>query len=134
MVDRLQSALLPAGRLLVLGVEELMYGPLRLALALAERLDPAGSDHRVRFSTTTRSPILPVDEAGYAIRSEMRFSAHDTGSGGDVRYAYNVDLGGHDTVLLVLDEASDTPATHDVIEQLAARFQRVLVTTIGRSQ
>ncbi|MEW5633307.1 TRSP domain-containing protein, partial [Streptomyces hydrogenans] len=46
----------PAGgpRVLVLGFEELMYAPLRLAGALED----AGLD--VRYSTTTRSPVLAV--------------------------------------------------------------------------
>ncbi|WP_262366519.1 phosphoribosyltransferase family protein, partial [Streptomyces sp. WAC05950] len=51
------------GRVLVLGNEELMYAPLRLAKALEE----AGPAREVRFSTTTRSPVLAVDDPGYAI-------------------------------------------------------------------
>ena len=47
----------------MLGTEELMAAPLRLAVALAE----AGND--VRFSTTTRSPALVVDEPDYAVSS-----------------------------------------------------------------
>ncbi|WP_229358494.1 phosphoribosyltransferase family protein, partial [Streptomyces sp. UNOB3_S3] len=71
-------------RVLVLGNEELMYAPLRLAQALEPAFD------EVRFSTTTRSPVLPVADPGYAIRSRIAFPAHDdpTDGPGD-RYAYN---------------------------------------------
>ena len=48
-----------------------MYAPLRIAVALAA----AGDD--VRFSTTTRSPVLVVDDPGYAIRTRIAFPAHD---------------------------------------------------------
>ncbi|QID40057.1 phosphoribosyltransferase [Streptomyces albus] len=85
MAARLADALgLPAAgdstpgevpRVLVLGTEELMYAPLRLACALEER---TGSRAEIRFSTTTRSPVLAVDDPGYAIRTALRFPAHDT--------------------------------------------------------
>jgi hypothetical protein len=79
--DRLEQALPSMGselaralqpddrRVLVLGAEELRYAPLRLAEALAEALDGSGGDVDVRFSTTTRSPVLAVDAPGYAIRT-----------------------------------------------------------------
>ena len=81
----------PAGsagrRVLVLGTEELMYAPLRIAVALADELAGAA----VYFSTTTRSPVLAVDEPGYAIRSRLTFPAHDDPADGPgMRYAYNV--------------------------------------------
>ena len=53
----------PGETTLVLGTEELMALPLRLAQTLAD----AGCT--VRFSTTTRSPAVVLDEPGYALRS-----------------------------------------------------------------
>ncbi|MEO9239532.1 MAG: phosphoribosyltransferase family protein, partial [Jatrophihabitantaceae bacterium] len=74
-----------ARRVLVLGSEELMYAPLRIAMALAGLLDV-----EVRFSTTTRSPVLSVDDEAYAIRSRLEFPAHDDPvDGPGARYAYN---------------------------------------------
>lgn len=88
---------------LVLGFEELMYAPLRIAAALGEMLP-------VRYSTTTRSPVLPVDDPGYAIRGRLTFDAHDDPSDGPgPRFAYNVPAG-TGTVVLVVDESADTPA------------------------
>ncbi|WP_254716193.1 phosphoribosyltransferase family protein [Actinomadura sp. WMMB 499] len=91
-------------RVLVLGFEELMYAPLRLAEALAGALH--GAD--VRYSTTTRSPVLAVDDPGYAIRTRLAFPAHDDPADGPgERYAYNVSAG-FDRIVFVVDDAGDT--------------------------
>ncbi|MFF5684667.1 phosphoribosyltransferase [Streptomyces albidoflavus] len=117
-----------AGRVLVLGFEELMYAPLVLARALEE----AGLD--VRFSTTTRSPVLAVDDPGYAIRTRLAFPAHDDPADGPgERYAYNVAGGGFDTVLAVVDSAADTPALHapgGLLAQLATAAPRVALAVV----
>jgi len=79
MALRLDRALPDDGEVLVLGCEELMHTPLRLAEALADR------GRTVRSSTTTRSPVLAVDDQGYAVRHSITFPAHDCpgdGSGG----------------------------------------------------
>jgi adenine/guanine phosphoribosyltransferase-like PRPP-binding protein len=98
------AAGLPSGRILVLGTEELMYAPLRLALALTEHRDD------VRFSSTTRSPVFPVDEPGYAIRTRLRFAAPEPDPTGAARFAYNVANGRFDGVVVVVDTPHDTPA------------------------
>ncbi|MEO3766424.1 phosphoribosyltransferase [Streptomyces sp. B8F3] len=124
-------------RVLVLGTEELMYAPLRLACALEDLLP--GAD--VRFSSTTRSPVLPVDHPGYAIRSRLTFPAHDApdASGADdapggARYAYNVTgADAHDAVVVVTDSAADTPALHapgGLLDRLAPHTDRVLLAVI----
>ncbi|GAA2588562.1 hypothetical protein GCM10010399_18230 [Dactylosporangium fulvum] len=113
------------GPLLVLGTEELMYTPLRLAAALADRLGD------VRFSTTTRSPAVVVDDPGYPLRSRLVFAAHDNPSDGGERFAYNVDA---PTVLVVVDPAGDTPALHGpggLLAALSAVADRVLVARVG---
>lgn len=103
------------GEVLVLGHEELMYAPLCLALALVDRVSPGV---RVRFSTTTRSPILAVDEPGYAVRTKLTFPAHDDPTDGPgERFAYNVAAGidpsrRFSDIVLVIDAPADTPALH----------------------
>ncbi|MFF9341729.1 phosphoribosyltransferase [Streptomyces sp. NPDC014773] len=120
----------PAGgpRVLVLGFEELMYAPLRLAGALED----AGLD--VRYSTTTRSPVLAVDDPGYAIRTRLVFPAHDDPADGPgERYAYNVAGGGFDAVVAVVDSAADTPELHGpdgLLAQLAAHVPRVVLAVV----
>lgn len=110
--------LLPAAtpRILVLGFEELMYLPLRLAESLAAVFGHA----QVRYSTTTRSPVLPVDDPGYAIRTRLAFPAHDDPADGPgERYAYNVAPGAgagarrFDAIVLVVDDTATGRALDD---------------------
>ncbi len=76
-------------RVLVLGTEELMYLPTRIAAELADLLEDSGVE--VLVSTTTRSPVLPVDAPGYAIRTALAFDSSDSPvDGPGPRYAYNV--------------------------------------------
>jgi hypothetical protein len=115
-----------------------MYTPLRLALALDadERLD-------VRFSTTTRSPVLAVDDPGYAIRTRIVFPAHDhpaadPADGPGERYAYNVAPGRDpgrrfDAIVAVVDSAADTPRLHapgGLLTHLAAHTGRLLLAVV----
>jgi pyrimidine operon attenuation protein/uracil phosphoribosyltransferase len=149
MGARLADALPPAARtgtgaagptVLVLGNEELMYAPLRLAQALQDTLEErARTDAQgrppaaVRFSTTTRSPVLAVDDPGYAIRSRIAFPAHDapTDTGSRARYAYNVR--GFDAVVCVVDSTGDTDALHapgGLLDRVAATTDTVLLAVV----
>jgi hypothetical protein len=118
-----------AGSLLVLGFEELMHAPLRVAEAVAD----ARPDLAVRFSTTTRSPVLPVDDPGYAIRDALVFPAHDDPADGPgPRFAYNT-AGAADVVLVVVDGPADTPALHaegGLLARLAAGGPAVLLAVL----
>ncbi|MGY1619056.1 phosphoribosyltransferase family protein [Geodermatophilus sp. SYSU D00691] len=109
------DALLPGvptgvgARVLVLGTEELMYLPLRLAAALVDRMPVESAD--VWFSSTTRSPVVPVDEPGCAIRTVLTFDSHDRPiDGPGRRYAYNVAQAAEgdafDAAVLVVDDMS----------------------------
>ncbi|MBC2874054.1 MULTISPECIES: phosphoribosyltransferase [Streptomyces] len=146
MAARIAEALPEGGaearRVLVLGTEELMYAPLRLAGALEERL----ADADVLFSTTTRSPVVPIDDPGYAIRTRLVFPAHDVddvpagaSAGGPSdspsadRYAYNVAGAGFDAVVVVTDSTGDTPALHapgGLLDRLGAHTRKVLLAVI----
>ncbi|MFF3878529.1 phosphoribosyltransferase [Streptomyces sp. NPDC001978] len=130
MAARVAEALpIGARRVLVLGFEELMYAPLRLARELEQVLFG-----EVRYSTTTRSPVLAVDDPGYAIRSRIVFPAHDTPADGPgERYAYNVAGAGFDTVVAVVDSAADTPELHapdGLLAQLGAHIPHVLLAVV----
>ncbi|MFF7973465.1 phosphoribosyltransferase domain-containing protein [Streptomyces sp. NPDC007905] len=130
MAARVAEALPTAARrVLVLGFEELMYAPLRIAREL-EQMVPA----EVRFSTTTRSPVLAVDDPGYAIRTRLVFPAHDDPADGPgERYAYNVAGAGFDAVVAVVDSAADTPALHapdGLLARLAAHTPHVLLAVV----
>ncbi len=130
MAARIAEALpARARRVLVLGFEELMYAPLRLAGEL-ERI----TDAEVRYSTTTRSPVLAVDDPGYAIRTRLVFPAHDDPADGPgERYAYNVAGGGFDAVVAIVDSVADTPALHapdGLLARLAAHTPHVLLAVV----
>ncbi|MGW1267606.1 cysteine protease StiP domain-containing protein, partial [Streptomyces sp. NPDC002491] len=130
MTARLAEAIPDDARsVLVLGFEELMYTPLRLARELAEAV-PA----EVRYSTTTRSPVLAVDDPGYAIRSRIVFPAHDEPADGPgERYAYNVAGGGFDAVVAVVDSVADTPPLHapdGLLSRLAAHTPHVVLAVV----
>ncbi|MER6612285.1 phosphoribosyltransferase [Streptomyces xantholiticus] len=117
-------------RVLVLGNEELMYAPLRLAVALED----AGAAAEVRYSTTTRSPVLAVDDPGYAIRTRLVFPAHDDPADGPgERYAYNVAGAGFDAVVAVVDSTADTPELHapdGLLARLAAHTRHVVLAVV----
>lgn len=118
-------------RVLVLGFEELMYAPLRLGTALEAAL---GTDTEVRYSTTTRSPVLAVDDPGYAIRTRLVFPAHDAPADGPGdRYAYNVAGAGFDAVVAVVDSTADTPELHapdGLLARLADHTGQVLLAVV----
>ncbi|MFE6493028.1 phosphoribosyltransferase [Streptomyces sp. NPDC057748] len=129
MAARIAGALGDARRVLVLGFEELMYAPLRLGTALEDH-----TDAEVRYSTTTRSPVLAVNDPGYAIRTRLVFPAHDNPADGPGdRYAYNVAGAGFDAVVLAVDSAADTPELHapdGLLAQLAAHTDHVLLAVV----
>lgn len=131
MAARLAEAL-PANthRVHILGFEELMYAPLRLA----RELEQVAEGVEVTFSTTTRSPVLAVDDPGYAIRTRLTFPAHDNPADGPGnRYAYNVAGAGFDAVIAVVDSAADTPELHapdGLLAQLAAHTRQVVLAVV----
>ncbi|WP_328934127.1 MULTISPECIES: phosphoribosyltransferase [unclassified Streptomyces] len=130
MAARLAEALPEdATRIHILGFEELMYAPLRLARELEQIVD-AG----VTYSTTTRSPVLAVDDPGYAIRTRLTFPAHDTPADGPGdRYAYNIAGAGFDAVVAVLDDTADTPELHapdGLLAKLAEHTPHVVLAVI----
>jgi adenine/guanine phosphoribosyltransferase-like PRPP-binding protein len=107
-------AALPAGaeRILVVGTEEFMYLPLRLAGRIA---DTPG--YQARFQTTTRSPVHPENAPDYPVRRGFTFDGPEDGG---ERYLYNADwrtpdgrpLPGAqpDAVVIVVDAAQDRSA------------------------
>ncbi|MGW4388380.1 phosphoribosyltransferase [Streptomyces sp. NPDC004685] len=129
MAARLAAPLGDARRVLVLGFEELMYAPLALAREVEK-----GTQAQVRYSTTTRSPVLAVDDPGYAIRTRLVFPSHDDPDDGPgERYAYNVAGGDFDAIVAVVDSTADTPqlrAPDGLLARLAEHAPRVLLAVV----
>lgn len=86
----------PGGRLLVLGTGEYQFPAAQLALALED------AGHHVRWSATTRSPVLP----GLAITRKLTFT--DNVADGIPNFVYNVHPERYDRILVAY-EGSCTP-------------------------
>ncbi|MFD4458488.1 phosphoribosyltransferase [Nocardia sp. NPDC058480] len=117
-----------AGRpVIVIGHEELMYLPLRLAAELADAGTPT------RFQTTTRSPAYVLDEPGYPLRRGFRFTAPEPDPTAH-RYVYNAQWPDADPVLLVvIDPPADTPelvAPGGLVDVLTASGADVLIAVL----
>jgi len=123
------TAMAPGDRVLVLGFEELMYLPMRLAEALADD----HPDVTVRSSATTRSPVLAVPDEGYPIQHALVFPAHD-GHDDAPRYAYNVRPPGSapwDLIVQVVDTEGDTAQWRDgLLEALRPHTRRLLTVSV----
>jgi len=106
-------------RVLVLGTEELMYLPLRLALALRT------PGRATAFQSTTRSPVHAVDEPGYPIRRRIDFTSrvHPGGSEVAVRHVYNVRWPGpgesEADLVIVVDDGHAVDGPDGVAESVA---------------
>lgn len=89
---------------IVVGHEELMYLPLRIA----DHLAATGFD--VLYQTTTRSPAYVVDEPGYPLRRGFTFTAPESGETAP-RFVYNAawpDPDRRPQIVVVVDSPADT--------------------------
>lgn len=80
-------------RTLCLGTGEFMYLPLVATRAMGDG---------AVFHATSRSPALPIDHPGYAIRSGVRFESIDNPARTD--YCYNLAGGQYDEVFVFVEE------------------------------
>lgn len=98
----LDSSLDPDRPVIVVGHEELMYLPLRIAKVLQDNGRPTW------FQTTTRSPAYVLDEPGYPLRRGFRFAASEPDEAAP-RFLYNARAAGVDAqIVLILDGPADT--------------------------
>ena len=108
-----------AERVLVLGTEELMYLPLRLALALRS------PTRATAFQSTTRSPVHAIDAPGYPIRRRIDFvsSVHPGGDRAE-RHVYNAGWpdrsgAGEADLIVVVDDGHAVAGPEGVAESVA---------------
>lgn len=125
----LAAELDPSRPVIVVGHEELMHLPLRLADALE------GHHLDVRFQTTTRSPAYVVDAPGYPLRRGFTFPAPEEGEDAP-RYLYNAalpDAAAQARLVLVVDAPADTPrlaAPGGLLDVLTAAGDDVLLAVL----
>lgn len=114
---------------IVVGHEELMYLPLRIAAALGD------AGRATRFQTTTRSPAYVLDEPGYPLRRGFRFVAPEFGE--EVpRYLYNARWPDSDVraqIVVVVDRPADTDrltGAGGLVDVVTAAGEDVVVAVI----
>lgn len=103
--DALRRNLDDTRPVIVVGHEEFMYLPLRIA----EHLADTGFD--VLFQTTTRSPAYVVDEPGYPLRRGFTFSSPEADDSAP-RFLYNAawpDPDRRPQIVITIDRPADTP-------------------------
>jgi hypothetical protein len=111
-----------SSRILVLGTEELMYLPLRLALELAR--NPLRS---VVFQSTTRSPVHAIDRPGYPVRRRIDFVSSIVGDAErPVRHVYNAGFPSsagsltEPELIVLVDDGHAVPGPAGVADSIAA--------------
>ncbi|MFI8566276.1 phosphoribosyltransferase [Rhodococcus sp. NPDC078407] len=116
------AALDDSTSVVVIGHEELMYLPLRLAATLQKR------GHTALFQTTTRSPAYVADVPGYPLRRGFEFTAPEDDSA--LRYLYNASAPDDATLILVADAPADTDALAAAADTLAASGVDVVLVVL----
>lgn len=102
VMPRIRDRLGPDKRVLVLGTEEFMYLPLRLAC----EIERAGLANAVFFHATTRSPIEISRLPDYPLFNGYRITSfYEEG-----RDTYIYDLAGYDTAIVLSDSPAYPPA------------------------
>jgi hypothetical protein len=85
-------------------------------------------------SSTTRSPVVTVDAAGYPVRTGLAFVPHDDPADQRApRFAYNLGVERVDVLVVVVDDAGDTGALHagdGLVAALATIAPRVLLVDV----
>lgn len=95
------------GPVLVVGTEELIYAPVRVAHALELALRRTGRARQVLVQSTTRSPVVALDVPGYAIRRRLVTTSPDDPS--RPSFLYNLKPG-YDDIVVVTEDPVDRSA------------------------
>lgn len=129
-VTQLTDVLDATRPVLVVGHEEFMYLPLRVADALA------GAGFAVRYQSSTRSPAYVHDVADYPLRRGYQFSACELADEAS-RFLYNgwapEDSGGDTQLVLMVDAGADTPRLNEtggIVDVLTSAGYDVLVAAV----
>lgn len=112
------------GKTLILGTEEFMYLPMRIAHEL---------DGDIYFKSTTRSPIYPFNDAGYCIESGQRFKSSFNPQ--VKNFVYNISQENYDTILVCYESLTGpTPSSQKLYDQLSRHCNHVFNIHLGQNQ
>ncbi|WP_301107564.1 phosphoribosyltransferase family protein [Sporosarcina sp.] len=100
---------------LCLGTGEFMHIPMKVAVYMGES---------VSFHSTTRSPIFPMDQEGYPIRSCFSFESPENLA--IMNYAYNITEKEYDEVFLLFERHIEAGRLEPMLQQ----FSRIPVIHI----
>jgi hypothetical protein len=118
----------PARPLVVIGHEELMYLPQRVAAELSAHVDAP-----IVSQTTTRSPAHVIDDPGYPLRRGYHFDAPEPDEARD-RYVYNATHDFDDAqIVMIVDAPADTAtltAPGGLTDVLTGRGDDVLLVVV----
>lgn len=91
-------------KILALGIEEFMYIPMMLSREI-------GGD--IYYHSITRSPIIPIKNKDYPIRSKYEFKSFYNDN---INYLYNLDIQKYDECFLFIELYKDEKRIDDLIK------------------
>jgi hypothetical protein len=97
------------GKTLCLGTGEFMHIPLKVSAAMGED---------VYFHSTTRSPVIPYDYEGYAVKNRLQFSSPDDPE--IMNYVYNVLGQGYEEIFLFFERRVEEKRLQSLLQQLSS--------------
>lgn len=109
-----------SGKTLVLGTEEFMYVPLRLA---------ANLKGDVHYKSLTRSPIYPDQRGSYPIRSGLKFKSLYNPSVDN--YVYNLKEEAFDTILVMIEKINSRIDDSQLYNLLRTMCPKVRMIYLG---
>ncbi|WP_207642557.1 phosphoribosyltransferase [Inediibacterium massiliense] len=94
-------------RTLCLGTGEFMYIPMKIASYMGDG---------VKYHSTTRSPIHPLNQEEYGVKNAYSFESFDDPS--ILNYFYNVPYKGYDDLFIFIEREISSQKLHSFIESL----------------
>jgi len=104
------------GKTLVLGTEEFLYLPLKIASYI---------EGDISYKSTTRSPIYPCDDSNYPIKSGISFESFY--NSGVSNYVYNIEEEKYDTILVFVEKFNDDVSALNLYRKLEKICENVRI-------
>jgi len=107
-------------RILCLGTEEFMHIPMKIASYMGDG---------VKFHSTTRSPIYPINKENYAIKSAIKFKSPN--EVGVPNYIYNIPVNYYDELYIFFERNFDDKTLEPLLTKLKlTKIPRIYVVNL----